>query len=369
MNWIKTIAGKIRQRARRSSKPWGLFPRVVDYATSFVIHFGSNKSIETDYLTYLNGGGSPDNVDDLVIGSNFLSKGRMRHKLVASAGFNFDEKSLESLTTILPLFDVDKCVAELRTDGFTKIPVELPANLVQELVHLATTSKVKPTKYAKIQGLQDSPNPEIDHIWDVPFENSIISSTTQSLIQDRQLLTLAGRYLQANPVVIGSRLYWSLAHENEEFQTAENWHVDAGDGLSFVKLFVTLTDVNSTNGPTGFIKGSHLSLPRKFYSGRRFHPKEIEKRFSGKLMEATGSKGSIYLADTRGLHRGTPVKKGRRLLLHFFYGTDFFGFPRPTVAGLNAAVCFGDKYEGKLTRTFTAFRSDAPPNTAQIKGP
>jgi hypothetical protein len=366
---ITTIADKVRQRARLTSKPWGLLARVVDYTTSFVIHFNSEKLINKAYHDYLMGADTPRNVDELVIGSNFLSKGKKRHQLVDSAGFSFQEESIEPLHTILPLFDVDSCVAELKTEGFTRIPVELPANFVNELVELALISKVKPTKYAKVQGLQDRPTPEIDHIWDVPFEDSISCSSTQLLIQDRQLLTVAGKYLQANPVVIGSRLYWSLAHEREEFQTAENWHVDAGDGLRFVKLFVALTEVTAENGPTGFIKGSHVSLPRKFYSGRRFHPKEIEQRFPGKLMEATGSKGTIYLVDTRGLHRGTPVKEGRRLLLHFFYGTDFFGFPRPTVAGLDSSVCFGDKYKGELKRTFAAFRSDAPSNTAEIKGP
>lgn len=369
MIWIVSIANKMRQRTRVSSKPWGALARVIDYCSSFIIYFNSVNLIEKAYHRYLSGGISPANVDELVIGSNFLSRGKKRHQLVDSAGFSFVNETLKPLNTILPNFDTDKCVKELKIDGFTKIPVKLPANLVNELVELAIKSKVRPTKFARVQGLQDYPNPEIDHIWDVPFEKSITSSSIQMLIQDRQLLTVAGKYLQANPVVIGSRLYWSLAHERKEFQTAENWHVDAGDGLRFVKLFVTLTDVTAVNGPTGFIKGSHVSLPRKFFSGRRFHPNEIERRFSGKLMEATGSAGTIYLVDTRGLHRGTPVREGRRLLLHFFYGTDFFGFPRPTVAGLDSSVCFGDKYQGALERTFAAFRSSAPIDTSKILGP
>ena len=86
-------------------------------------------------------------------------------------------------------------------------------------------------------------------------------------------------------------------------------------------------------------------------------------------MEATGTIGTIYLADTRGLHRGTPVKQGSRLLLHFFYGTDFFGFARPTTFEMSSDVTFGDRYSGPLARTFAAFRSDSPADSSKIPGP
>ena len=366
---MKKYLLRIRNRVRRAKKPWSVVSRTADFLLTFFLHQGHKSEIKTAYKNYLDGRTTISKVDELVIGSNFLSRGKLRNKIVHDAKLDFDLGILSNLDSVLPDFDIDKCVSELQIDGFTRLPVTLPSKYVEELVELASTSQVRPTKYAKIQGLQDKPNPKIDHIWDVPFATTIQSAACQLLIQDKQLLSLAGKYLQANPIVLGSRLYWSLAHENEEFLTAENWHVDAGDGLRFVKLFVALTDVTESNGPTGFIKGSHISLPRKFYSGRRFHPKEIDKRFRGKLMEATGTIGTIYLADTRGLHRGTPVKQGSRLLLHFFYGTDFFGFARPTTFEMSSDVTFGDRYSGPLARTFAAFRSDSPADSSKIPGP
>jgi hypothetical protein len=366
---MKVFLLKLRGKVRRTDKPWSVRSRISDFILTYLISFGAGRKIRAAYSNYLNGGVSVSNTDELVIASNFLSKGRQRNRLVSGARFELDISDFDQLNSVLPEFDIDACVKELQQNGFTKLPVSLPSEFVAELIELASNSEVMPTKFAKIQGFQSAPNSEIDHIWDVPFENSIRSAACQSLIQDRQLLILAGKYLQANPVIIGSRLYWSLAHENEEFLTAENWHVDSGDGLRFVKLFVALTHVSTSNGPTGYIKGSHKSLPRKFYSGRRFHPKEIERRFSGQLLEATGPVGTIYLADTRGLHRGTPVREGKRLLLHFFYGTDFFGFARPTTVNLGSEVCFGDNYRGILKRTFAAFSSSAPSNTAKMTGP
>ncbi len=351
------------------SKSWSFLQRSLDFATTLLLHRKALVRTRQAYASYLKGNASAVDIDELVIGSNFLSKGKQREKLVQDAQFDYNLDLYSSLPSLLDTFDTKVYAEELSRYGFTKLPVAVPKHITDELINLAKTSEVTPTKFASNTNPQRKPDASIDHIWDVPFENTIELGACQKLLQDGQLLAVAAQYLQSNPVVIGSRLYWSLAHENEEFFTAENWHVDAGDGLRFVKLFITLTDVGSLNGPTNYIKGTHKSLPRKFYSGRRFHKNEIEKRFHGKIVEATGDLGSIYLADTRGLHRGMPVKQDKRLLLHFFYGTDFFGFPRPTTAGLPSTCSFGDNYSGALGRTFAAFRSDSPIDTSRIPGP
>lgn len=359
----------LRFKVRRGKRPWALWARFIDYALSFLIYRGSTKKLTHTYRKYLMGESSPKNVSDLIIGSNFISKGRQRHALASQAKFKYDSSIYSGLETIFENFDTDLCANQLKEDGFCTLPVLLPQDIQDSLITLAQNSKVIPTKYASDQSPQNQPLIDIDHIWDVPFTTTIKNPEVQRIIQDRQLIEIAANYLQLNPVIIGARLYWSLAHTNEEFLTAENWHVDAGDGLSFVKVFFALSNVGSENGPTGFIKNTHKSLPRKFYSGRRFHDSEITKRFGNRIIQATGVKGTVYMVDTRGLHRGTPVKKNHRLLFHFLYGSDFFGFKRPTVNGLNRVECFGDKFSGELSRTFAAFRSDAPADTSKIKGP
>lgn len=359
----------LRLKIRRVNRPWALWARFADYALSFLIYRGSTKILASSYRKYLMGDSSPENVSDLIIGSNFLSRGRQRHSLASLAGFNYEPSIYSELETVFENFDTNLCANQLREHGFCTLPVLLPQDIQESLIAIAKNSKVVPTKYASDQSPQNRPLIDIDHIWDVPFTTTIKNVEVQKIIQDRQLLEIAANYLQLNPVVIGARLYWSLAHTNEEFLTAENWHVDAGDGLSFVKVFFALSNIESENGPTGFIKNTHRSLPRKFYSGRRFHNSEITRRFGGSIIEATGVQGTVYMVDTRGLHRGTPVKKNHRLLFHFLYGSDFFGFNRPTVYGLNEEECFGDKFSGELSRTFAAFRSDAPTDTRKIKGP
>jgi hypothetical protein len=303
------------------------------------------------------------------MGTNFMTKGQLRNKIVENVHFQFDPSDFTQLPSMLPEFDIDEQVNLLNLHGFAQLPVRLPINLVEDLVHLAQNSYVVPTKYAKDRSPKLVPDSKIDHIWDVPFANSVESKTVQNILQDKQLITVAAKYLNANPVVIGSRLYYSLAHKNREFLTPENWHVDAGDGLRFVKTFIALSNIESSNGPTGFVQGTHHSLSRKFYSGSRFFPEEMEQKFKGRFVEATGKVGTIYFVDTRGLHRGTPVREGSRLLFHYLYGTDFFGFARPTTFGLKKNACFGDGFQGNLARTFSAYRSDSPADTSKIIGP
>lgn len=366
---LKSEIKSLRFRVRRSVKPWGIFARSVDYVLSFLIYLGLVKKLKSAYQAYQTGACSPENIDDLIIGSNFMSKGQLRNKMVDNANFHLDLSVFTQLPSILPEFDIDEQVNLLNLHGFVKLPVRLPIDLVDNLVHLAQNSYVVPTKYAKDRSPKPVPDPKIDHIWDVPFANSIQSKVVQNILQDKQLITLAAKYLKANPVVIGSRLYYSIAHKDREFLTPENWHVDAGDGLRFVKTFIALSNVESSNGPTGFIQGTHRSLSRNFYSGRRFFPEEIEQKFKGRFVEATGKVGTIYFVDTRGLHRGTPVREGYRLLLHYLYGTDFFGSARPTTFGLKGNTCFGDSLQGNLARTFSAYRSDSPADTSKILGP
>lgn len=360
---------QLKFKIQRVNRPWALWARFADYTLSFLIYRGSKKSLAKNYSKYLQGESSPEKISELIIGSNFLTRGKQRHSLVSQADYNYDSTIYNNLETVFENFDTDWCVNQLKENGFCTLPVLLPQDLQESLIATAKNSQVVPTKYALDQSPQNQPSIAIDHIWDVPFSTTIKNPAVQRVIQDKQLIEIAAKYLKLNPVIIGARLYWSLAHSNKEFLTAENWHVDAGDGLSFVKVFFALSDIGSENGPTGFIRNTHKSLPRKFYSGRRFHESEIRKRFGNDVMEATGVQGTVYMVDTRGLHRGTPVKKDHRLLFHFLYGSDFFGFERPTVFGSNKADCFGDKFSGELSRTFAAFRSDSPRNTSQIKGP
>jgi len=107
------------------------------------------------------------------------------------------------------------------------------------------------------------------------------------------------------------------------------WHRDSPFRNQF-KVFVFLTNVTEGNGPLTFIKGSHkadsirrfcneLGIKKNRY---RFTDAEIDEasiKLGYKPTYVTCKPGTLVFANTRGLHRGTPIQSGNRVALTNYY--------------------------------------------------
>lgn len=97
------------------------------------------------------------------------------------------------------------------------------------------------------------------------------------------------------------------------------------------KAFLYLTDVGPANAPFAYLKRSHVGgawrVPHELafeVDGKtgafgHFFPQQVrdlEKRHGWEEQICTGPAGTLILADLRGLHRGTPLLEGRRVLLN-----------------------------------------------------
>jgi len=98
------------------------------------------------------------------------------------------------------------------------------------------------------------------------------------------------------------------------------------------KAFLYLVDVGEENAPFAYLAGSHRRakwrLPHEVAfsaygkHGRFGHlfPQEVRKLREDNPdwdeVVCTGTAGTLILADLRGLHRGTPLREGRRVLLN-----------------------------------------------------
>jgi len=104
----------------------------------------------------------------------------------------------------------------------------------------------------------------------------------------------------------------------------DNWH-------PICKAFLYLVDIGEDNAPFAYLSGSHR--PEKWRRpheiafgegkyGRYGHlfPQEIRRlrreHPDWEEVVCTGGAGTLILADLRGLHRGTPLREGRRVLLN-----------------------------------------------------
>lgn len=129
------------------------------------------------------------------------------------------------------------------------------------------------------------------------------------------------------------RIEAELRDNVNEIQQADTYHFD--DWRVRFKFFLYLTDVEIENAPFTYLTRTH-----KLFKGRRkkdleyerdgehgayghFHPQEIRelrRHLECKELVCTGKAGTLIIADFRGLHKGTPLKAGRRVLLNATYG-------------------------------------------------
>ncbi len=97
-----------------------------------------------------------------------------------------------------------------------------------------------------------------------------------------------------------------------------------------MKLFVYLTAVNESNGPHTCIPTSHKSLPTILRRNGR-HSDMVVKDYYRREMVVTGKRGLVFIANTRGLHKGLPLESSQRLIFQTEYANSLFGYPYKSV--------------------------------------
>jgi hypothetical protein len=140
------------------------------------------------------------------------------------------------------------------------------------------------------------------------------------------ILRIAADYIGCKPTISSVGVRWSFPAAEEGTRT-QQYHRDLDD-WRFLKLFIYLTDVDSASGPHTFVKSSHRSAFG--LKAKAYEQAELETRFGAEAITAvTGPRGTSFLADTLGIHRGTsPVDRPRLIfqvqysLLPIFAFTD-----------------------------------------------
>jgi hypothetical protein len=148
----------------------------------------------------------------------------------------------------------------------------------------------------------------------------------------------AQRYLGVTPIIANYSTWWSHPGESEHERL---WHTDLDD-IRFLKLFVYLTDVNEASGPHMSIPGSQdlnllhgLSKATATFAPWYFSTLRkddlVVSMFFHKLKRIlfTGERGTAFLNDTRGLHRGVTPVAASRLVLQVLYTVAPFYHEEP----------------------------------------
>ncbi|MEX5588368.1 phytanoyl-CoA dioxygenase family protein [Pseudomonas urmiensis] len=237
-------------------------------------------------------------------------------------------------------------VSQLQTRGYTMLDDLVSPEQVKAMVEYFA-HKLVYDRWNQDGGMFDPMQPPAE-CHTAPFTNTDIVHSPHAIqwANHPKVLEIVEHVLGAKPTVSNMSVWWSYPGHDTP-QEAENFHRDVDD-LRFIKLFIYLSDVDERAGPHVFVPTSqnHPGFKRI----RRYSDEEVEQEFGRDgIHYFTGLKGSAFLENTYGLHKGQLPTHTRRLLFQVQYSLHPIGIykyqPLPTPACLGVDV---DRYINRL---------------------
>jgi hypothetical protein len=159
--------------------------------------------------------------------------------------------------------------------------------------------------------------PSVTHVAHLDEAALVRSEAVMRLANHPDVLSVVEAWLGARPTALFTA-WWSFAN-GAPAEHAQLFHRDKDD-WRFVKLFVYLTDVDEDSGPHAFVPGSHRPRRGEFNTQRRYQDEEVERVFGANATRYfTGKRGTAFLENTFGLHKGLPPLRGERLIFQVTY--------------------------------------------------
>lgn len=169
------------------------------------------------------------------------------------------------------------------------------------------------------------------------------------LANDPAILKIATAYFGCKPLISVLSAWWSYPTALGP-QQAENFHRDVDD-WRFLKLFLYLTDVEADNGPHVFVRWSPQS--DKLTAIQRLDDDDVIHTFGRQsIVSVTGKAGTSFLENTYGLHKGTPVASGVRLLFQVIYSLNPipYGPKNPIIS--RSELVNPDRFDREINRVY-----------------
>lgn len=284
------------------------------------------------------------------------------NKVISIFNNSYKIKEVEGILGKLSESDISGITKEIEINGFYIFNTGLSDDLTNDLYNYAKETKVsyldfnqKYIKYSKEKVLFDEDNPKSAR-YQFNNEELFHNKTIKKLVFDKSLLAIANSYLKSKPILDLVVMWWSVPFDPKaENKAAQMYHFDM-DRFKFLKFFFYLNDVGNDNGPHCYVRGSHKNLPKVLLNDRRFTDNEIKPFYNeNDILELTGEKGSIIAVDTRGLHKGKPLKFGKRLLFQLEYCNSLFGAPYSKIDSGQSDLLYAD-VKKEFKSTFKLFK-------------
>ena len=158
-------------------------------------------------------------------------------------------------------------------------------------------------------------------------KNKILNNRiSQKILFNKTIFFIAQNYFKSAPLFDHLSLTISAKSKNPDSSSAQLFHFDL-DKPKWLKFFIFLNDVDENNGPHFYVPKSHKNsgiVKEIRYRGyERIEDNIVHKNYNDiKLM--TAKKGTLLIEDTRGLHKGSAVKKNYRCIAMIQYNNSNF---------------------------------------------
>ena len=228
----------------------------------------------------------------------------------------------------------EKVNAQLKEKGYYIFEEKLSDTTIDTLKEFArnhkSTTRLKAEGHGKIIELYYDPNDKKAVRYDYKEEDLINDSAIQKLMCDPSIIQIAQNYLNTTPIVDVTAMWWNTDFQKEpDSEAAQYFHFDM-DRIKWLKFFFYITDVDEDKGPHSFVEGSHkdggipFSMTSKGYA--RLSDEEVLNHYGKDRVKVFAApKGTIIAEDTRGLHKGTNVINGDRLIFQIQFSNSLFG--------------------------------------------
>lgn len=212
---------------------------------------------------------------------------------------------------------------ELDREGIAIVPDYMPADRIAAML-AGADEVIQKAKDGELADRTFTIQPDI--VFRIGKVDELVPATLP-FFEDPTISSVMEAYL--SPRVVSFRRELENRFGLSKMAQADLFHFD--NWRPICKAFLYLVDVGEDNAPFRFLRRSHKDGPwRTRYaiefdaggtSGRygHFFPQEIrtlQEQEGWEEVVCTGKAGTLILADFRGLHRGTPLKDGRRVLLN-----------------------------------------------------
>ena len=264
------------------------------------------------------------------------SNGRFTDRLTPLLHRLYPQRAPSAATGLLGHFSVaeqQRIAAEIARDGFYIFDAKIPESVCAAIEQFARRAPAalygdlglvgEPTVY--------DPAHPLARLYKFAESASLGEAGVQALLADDALLRIAETYLDTQAVIGGIDTWWSAPHGNgPSSEAAQLFHFDFDAPPRWLKLFVYVTPVGPENGPHVYVKQSHKagihgagSIVSRGYE--RIPDGDIDQTFGAPAAtEIAGPRGTVFLADTRGFHKGKFPTGGDRLICQLLYCSPVF---------------------------------------------